>query len=617
MNRIRHGRPPSAVGSPFPLNFAPSRISMSWINAFQSRIRELAGRETAVEAPVDDGSIAEPELESSTGVLGQILIFLLVLPLQLILLPLRALNLFHSRGVDVDYEQWDQLSTRERAWTVAKRIGRGLLAIPYFIATAPIHFIRGLARSSPRELLFIVPALLMIGFFGFVIFQNWGRGNVVLNRYAQGVQKAIQNKDYLLAKTYFERLLEEEELTEGQRLQYAIVLAEAGEVENARQVLGELAPDDGVGYGPAHRLRSIQLAAELSNSSDPLILGKLGHHLEHAVGEGPQLLEAHAVYHQKLDQPDKALQYLREAAQVNPGYYLMMADYQASLNRSADRENSLRLAREAFEKLLTENPLQNGIRVSLATVLNQLDETDEAEAVLLAGLGKQPDDFLRAAIASFFVMRHDIAKRQQEGISRQMDYLIKALAIDRNHSPIYERLMAMYLEEAQQSPEQRLAIKQELLKLIGGNQPNPMAHFTLSNILWQDGEREQAEFHLEQARKLAPNFVVVLNNLSWMLAHKDPPDLERALDLVTEALKADPQDARFLDTRGTIYLKMGRYRDAVADFQLALTGVSNKQAVHAKLSRAYQELGMDDLSEIHLQHSQEPDASRTPAPRRP
>jgi tetratricopeptide (TPR) repeat protein len=60
-----------------------------------------------------------------------------------------------------------------------------------------------------------------------------------------------------------------------------------------------------------------------------------------------------------------------------------------------------------------------------------------------------------------------------------------------------------------------------------------------------------------------------LNNACWALGEMNiAPDV--ALDACNDALKPMPKAASVLDSRGLIYLRLGRWSDAQADYDLAL-----------------------------------------------
>ena len=154
--------------------------------------------------------------------------------------------------------------------------------------------------------------------------------------------------------------------------------------------------------------------------------------------------------------------------------------------------------------------------------------------------------------------------------------------------------------------ESQAEIRKKIQEVVASEQSSPMAHFALSNILFQDGDQKAAMIHLEQAYRMDSSLISVMNNLAWMLAHSEHPNLDRALELATVAASRAPKDARCQDTLGTILMKLGRYKDAIPHLEMALLGASDKQAVHQKLSATYKSLGMDELSQIHEQASGDP-----------
>ena len=82
------------------------------------------------------------------------------------------------------------------------------------------------------------------------------------------------------------------------------------------------------------------------------------------------------------------------------------------------------------------------------------------------------------------------------------------------------------------------------------------------------------------------------------MIHKDPPELDRALELAKQAVQHSPKDGRYRDTLGTIYFKLKQYKDAVAELELSLPMVENKIAVRQKLVTAYTKLDMLDQAKL-------------------
>jgi tetratricopeptide (TPR) repeat protein len=65
----------------------------------------------------------------------------------------------------------------------------------------------------------------------------------------------------------------------------------------------------------------------------------------------------------------------------------------------------------------------------------------------------------------------------------------------------------------------------------------------------------------ERALKLDPKSAILLNNYSYSLAERDL-QLQRALEMATDAVTAEPQNGSYLDTIGWIYFKLQRYEEA-------------------------------------------------------
>ncbi len=91
------------------------------------------------------------------------------------------------------------------------------------------------------------------------------------------------------------------------------------------------------------------------------------------------------------------------------------------------------------------------------------------------------------------------------------------------------------------------------------------------------------------------------NNLAWLLAMRESDNsnhLNEALELVNRAINSRGPLAQFLDTRATIYMKMGEKTDitqAINDLQEAIAVTDNEPAILVNLARAH--LMNDDFVE--------------------
>ncbi len=84
----------------------------------------------------------------------------------------------------------------------------------------------------------------------------------------------------------------------------------------------------------------------------------------------------------------------------------------------------------------------------------------------------------------------------------------------------------------------------------------------LAGIYEQAGIPDQAEEYYRQALLIEPIIPNIMNNLAWFLIDNDR-NINEGLDLVDNALKSEPDNYVYLDTKGWGLFKQGKYREAL------------------------------------------------------
>ena len=543
-------------------------------------------------------------LGSVARVIGGIILF----PVRVLFLPFEAL--MRASGWGGDSEEVDEsLSDIGVVPFVLRWIQKSLrwvFALPLLLLRSPFVVVQRLIAENKVDLLFVIPAIAMLAFLSFVFFQVWIGDSAITNRYRQGAYLAIQNRDFPLAKTYFTRMINDAELSPADQLKWASVLSQTGDDRQAIAVLNQLAPDDGVaGYPPAHRIKAIRIASSRGTSEDPARLKRLKRHLDCCQDESPEISRIWATYYLEIGDVDAAMARLSSASETNPEFLFLVADLSEKEGQFSRMDRTLKDARAEFQFRIEKDPLDTNSRISLAKVFTRLQRYNDAEQLLLTGLRLQPDAEMKRATASFYVMRHDTESKKTDGdFSRQFELLQKAIEADASFTETYDRLTALFLSES--SVEQKEAIKSGLLEQVTGDSPSAMAHFALSNLFGAEGDDAKAEWHLEQAHRLDNEFVAVINNLAWLLAHKREPDLDRALELAEIAVSRVPGNAEFLDTLGSVLLLQNRHEQAIAIFEKALRNSRSKNEIHVKLAACYRAIGRTDLANLHARNAKKP-----------
>jgi len=473
-----------------------------------------------------------------------------------------------------------------------------------WLMLVPLRLLTDFSVERRHDFMCGLPAIFVFGFIAFVLIYVNVQADNIEREYRSKGQELMLAKNYDAAKTYYGRIISDKS---SQResfdiFNWAIILGRTGEPLRAMAILDKLAPFEKVGYHLAHRMKAINIAQSLQQSKDPLVLRKLRWHLEHSRGEYVFAINrAWSIYYLAVDQPEKALPYLEEAASENPTDLIDIARIHGQLGNQAAQLRTIATAEARFREMVENDPLDSRNRIILANALVQLKKIDEAEQVLQAGIHLQADPIILRSTADFYVMRHDLARKNNASFTEQFEFLRQAMALDVNYPVIYERLLKFYNDDL--DAEELAEIKAAVMKSVTSDEPSALAHFTLSNVLWIEGDSEQAEWHLEQAYQLDPNFVVVLNNLAWTLVNKTDPDLDRAFELAKKVIEQMPDDARYRDTYATVLMKQEKFQEAVLEFERALSTIANKKPLHEKLAYAYQRLGQNELAAMHAKQA--------------
>lgn len=525
----------------------------------------------------------------------------LLFPFRLLMFPFnkKSLNLFHDKGVETP--------DRKRKRTFGENVGRFVrwqVLLPFKFLT---KIRRWFKKKNRWDLIYLTPALITISFMTFVFGFVYLKADTIKNRYRLGANTAIQNRDFAVAKPYFQRLIADQKPAPTEMFHWARILAETGEEQRAAELIDELAPDFKTGFRQAHRMKALHLIRKLQASKatkvqDPLILQRIKWHLDHCSDQSAEISEAWGMYHLAMRQPDQAIHYFARTAKQHPKHYVFIAELQRGVGKTDAANSAMESARQGYRNMLDRSPFHHQVRVALADVLLRQGKVNESKQLLLEGVDLKPDPFIKRSSANFLVMQFDRARRANEDIGEQLLYLSDAIKIDPNYEEIYKRLAAIYME-SKESKDRLAAMEGSLRQVVQKEKPNSLAHFVLGCVFWQQGNKEQAEFHIEQAYKLNKQTPRIANNLAWVLAHADPPDSDRALSLLKSAVRQEPENPVIRETYGSILIKLSNYEAAATELTAALSNATNKREVHRKLSIVYEKLGQDEQARLHRKQS--------------
>lgn len=456
-----------------------------------------------------------------------------------------------------------------------------------------------------RLLLAGLPAMLALLLAGVIGGMAWTRSSdaEIQSRYLRLGHAHLRAGRLEQAHVCFERLIRLAPHRHDILYGLALTVEGLGQSERAVNLMSQLAPQDQTGYAPAHLWFARQLLQ--APQKTPKILDAAEAHLLRALdGELDNPAEAEGMLGELYllrNRLDQAELYLLRAVKNDQRFHLRLAYLYA---RKGDRDRARWEGEQAlsfFRAWTKSEVLTAQARLGWAEAAIFLENFELAVSILDEGLRLTGDAIYRQALAKTYTAWAEFLGRQGRAVSEsalfseQLRLLEKALQVDPHNPDLVMQVWGMTQIRGETADKAREVLRTQLVE----GQGSGLTHLALGMDAWQRGKQEEALLHLEQAYKLAPHLGVVANNLAWVLASMEPPDLDRALRLVETVLEQWPNQPLCRDTRGYILFRMGRYREALADYQAALPALRNDPGIHQRLAETYGKLGLTDLAEQH------------------
>jgi tetratricopeptide (TPR) repeat protein len=469
--------------------------------------------------------------------------------------------------------------------------------------------VRRVFAGKTRLLLASLPALL-VGVTAILlgVFVATTSEDARLAIYVREAPLRFEGRDLDAALVCYERLIQDLGGQPQHRFATAMIYKEKGDRARADSILHQLAPVERPGYPPAH----LELALELLGGTDRSVRNTkaLEIHLIHALG-GPDGDEAGIILGQlyaATGRGNTAEPYLRRVVARHPEVLLLLARIAHDGGDERKTREILDQAVRVFRKRVEARIDDAEARLCWAAALALRDDFAGAVSLLDRGLQLSADRRYPPAIASVYAAW---ALRLSRDSSASPGDRLSLLERGLRHDPNNQVLLRMLAETLRAGGPEAQRVRVSLQKFLTDGKSTAAIHFVLGIDASTRGRAAEAQMHWEQAFRLNPGMSVVANNLAWVLAHEDPPDLRRALELAERAVRAEPNDTRFRGTRGTIFLKLERWSEALTDLEAELSASPDRADTHLALAKVYDHLGSPDLAAKHRARAAERDK---PAP---
>ncbi|HWP83388.1 MAG TPA: tetratricopeptide repeat protein [Bacteroidota bacterium] len=403
--------------------------------------------------------------------------------------------------------------------------------------------------------------------------------------------------------------------------------------------------------------------ARLYQTSRPLKALEIYEKLLEKEGEDWDILLQTAELYNTLGRYDQAADRYKRMLEMDPSNRAL----QRQLAETYGRSGNFAAAIEILEKMLETNENDLEVVVSLADIYLDKRDFDKALELYEKILKKEkdnPDVKLRVGVAYFGQIQQDSSflprsKKIFNELSKQSPndwrpiWYLGAIALSEKQDSValqhFERVTQLaesnadawsyvgmlYFDrgeynkmiEAMEKARKVLPREHRVYFLLGlgysrlednekatmflekAYELNPKDINTLSTLaLTYDGMKRfsRSDSLYEEALKIDSTYHLILNNFSYSLAERGL-QLERALRMAIDAVKAEPKNASYLDTLGWVYFKLGRYREAEEYIAKAVATGEASAVVYEHLGDIYFKLGEKEKAVEYWQKALEKD----------
>lgn len=422
-----------------------------------------------------------------------------------------------------------------------------------------------------------------------------------------GAQESKEKMGMDLAEITSRRLIALQPGNEKAKFYVAQGMERRGLKPHARVMINDLAPEDRVGYAPAHAWVVQDLIQTAQEKQIPLPQKALKHHLQCAsqdIDAETQLLILYAALLDGEQKIDEALNLLQRASNKDPKHWVDVAKFARRIGKldvsMQAAKNALTHHQKVLENATDETSFEETevMRVQLAVSYALLNDHTKAIEVLMQGLKTdQPCNVLRQALSNAHLYRYQAElERIKDPAKIGLDDIEKAMFWNPGNPAVADlvsQLMAFQKEQKEQ-------IGSMLRKQIARGEGVALTHVLLANEAILDEKIDDAIPHLEIAYRHFPTALNVLNNLSLALATTSKPDVKRAEELIEQAIKLGGESTELMDTRGQILAIAGKDLDAIRSYEKSIALMPTRIRTRERLIELYEKVGLKEMVPAQL-----------------
>lgn len=384
---------------------------------------------------------------------------------------------------------------------------------------------------------------------------------------------------------------------------YRLALSEAisGNVEKCMSILTEVASGKNGPFPAANSWIAAKLIDDFQKTNDNSLLPEIASQLKVAStwpGIRPQMLAFYARILASSGMVGDAITVAKDAVKRSRFYHLdLLQYYNAAGNADGVRTSGYEVEKVYGARINTA--LETKIdRLAVAEARFLMGKPDSAIEVLKEGIAKESTtnkSELSRALSEYRLRQFEKSiQRLDDGtFIADVSFLDDAVDADPNNPKVSETVARMLPMKIRPSRKVIAILKQQIETGVTSGD----AHRILAEGYYASGNIAEAIKSWEFAIQKSSTDASSRNNLALVLARENPPQLERALELIVEADKLSPNSTEVLDSYGQILAIAKKPAEAIVKLEAAVRLDPNRKTTRKVLEQCYRELNMNDLAD--------------------
>lgn len=157
-------------------------------------------------------------------------------------------------------------------------------------------------------------------------------------------------------------------------------------------------------------------------------------------------------------------------------------------------------------------------------------------------------------------------------------------------APVYISLSRIYYS-MQRFDKALEALQQGLLRVRDDDREGRRELiFSMANVYHEMGDDANTVKYLRQVLEENPDYAPALNYLGYFFAERGE-NLEEARSLIDRALKEDPGNGHYIDSKGWVLFKLGYKEEALKEIRNALAAIGDHPEIYEHLGDIYHSMG--------------------------